>query len=104
SRLDALHAAMLRVKLPFVDEWNERRREAARRYDELLRDVPGLVTPELVDEHVFHQYTVRVLGGRRDEVRDRLAAAGVATLVYYPVPLDRLLVFAHLCGRCPASD
>ncbi|HEX7039023.1 MAG TPA: DegT/DnrJ/EryC1/StrS family aminotransferase [Trueperaceae bacterium] len=104
SRLDALHAAMLRVKLPFVDEWNERRREAARRYDELLRDVPGLVTPELVDEHVFHQYTVRVLGGRRDEVRDRLAAAGVATLVYYPVPQDRLPVFAHLGGRCPASD
>ncbi len=104
SRLDALQAALMRVKLPLVDAWNERRREAARRYGELLRGVPGVVAPEVTAEHVFHQYTVRVPGGGRDAVRERLAADGVATMVYYPVPQDRLPVFAHLGGRCPVSD
>ena len=104
SRLDALQAALLRVKLPHVDAWNERRREVARRYEELVGEVPGVVTPEVTDEHVFHQYTVRVLGGRRDVARDRLAEAGVATMVYYPVPQDRLPVFASMAGSCPVSD
>ena len=104
SRLDALQAALMRVKLPWVDAWNERRREAARRYGELLRGVPGVVAPDVTPEHVFHQYTVRLPGGGRDAVRERLAAAGVATMVYYPVPQDRLPVFAHLGGRCPVSD
>ena len=76
----------------------------ARRYEELLGEVPGVVTPEVTDEHVFHQYTVRVLGGRRDVARDRLAEAGVATMVYYPVPQDRLPVFASMAGSCPVSD
>src|SRR5690606_2594651 len=98
SRLDALQAAMLRVKLPFVDEWNERRREVAQRYDDLLAGVPGVVTPEVTPGHVFHQYTVRVLGGRRDAVQEALRQAGVATMVYYPVPQDRLPVFARLGG------
>jgi dTDP-4-amino-4,6-dideoxygalactose transaminase len=104
SRLDALQAAMLRVKLPRVDAWNERRREVASRYEQLLAGVPGVVTPEVTPEHVFHQYTVRVLGGRRDAVQAALQQAGVATMVYYPVPQDRLPVFSHLGGACPVSD
>jgi len=104
SRLDALQAAMLRVKLPRVDAWNERRREVASRYEQLLAGVPGVVTPEVTPEHVFHQYTVRVLGGRRDAVQEALRQAGVATMVYYPVPQDRLPVFARLGGGCPVSD
>jgi len=104
SRLDALQAALLRVKLPRVDEWNERRRLAATRYGELLDGVPSIVTPEVTPEHVFHQYTVRVLGGRRDAVRERLARDGIATMVYYPLPQDRLPVFARLGGGCPVSD
>jgi dTDP-4-amino-4,6-dideoxygalactose transaminase len=62
------------------------------------------VTPEVTPEHVFHQYTVRVLGGRRDAVQAALQQAGVATMVYYPVPQDRLPVFSHLGGACPVSD
>lgn len=104
SRLDALQAAFLRVKLPHVDNWNERRREAALRYDELLRGVTGVVAPEVTPEHVFHQYTVRVLGGRRDVVRERMAEAGVATMVYYPVPQYRLPALSHLGGTYPVSD
>src|SRR5690606_6066596 len=104
SRLDALQAAFLRVKLPHVDAWNEGRRATARRYGELLADVPGVVTPEIVDGHVFHQYTVRLLGADRDQVQKRLSDAGIGTMVYYPVPQDRLPVYSGMGGACPVSD
>mgnify|MGYP001199726480 FL=1 len=104
SRLDALQAALLRVKLPRVDAWNERRRDVARRYGELLADIADVVAPEITPEHVFHQYTVRVLGGRRDAVRERLERAGVATMVYYPAPIHRSPVFANAGAYCPTSD
>ena len=93
SRLDALQAALLRVKLARIDEANEGRRRAAARYGMLLADVPGVETPEVTDGHVFHQYTVRVRGSRRDAVRARMDEAGVATMVYYPVPIHRLPVY-----------
>jgi dTDP-4-amino-4,6-dideoxygalactose transaminase len=95
SRLDALQAAFLRVKLRHVDGWNEARRQVASRYNELLAGLPGLVLPEVSPGHVFHQYTVRVLGGR-DRVAEALAREGVGTMVYYPVPLHRLPVYAHM--------
>src|SRR5690606_21430678 len=83
---------------------NEGRRAAARRYGELLADVPGVVTPEIVDGHVFHQYTVRLLGNDRDQVQKRLSDAGIGTMVYYPVPQDRLPVYEGMGGGCPVSD
>lgn len=95
SRLDALQAALLRVKLPHTAEANRSRRTAAARYGELLGDVDGLVVPEVSPGHVFHQYTVRVLGGRRDAVQAALDAQGIQTMVYYPVPIHRLPVYAH---------
>lgn len=96
SRLDALQAALLRVKLRRLDEFNEGRRGAALRYGELLAELESegaLTTPEVTDGHVFHQYTVRVHGGRRDEVRARLAEDGIGTMVYYPIPCHRLPVY-----------
>lgn len=95
SRLDELQAAILRVKLPFLDGWNEGRYQAARRYQELLADVENIVTPYLDPKarHVFHQYTVRVRGGRRDEVQKRLAEQGISTMIYYPVPLHRMPMY-----------
>ena len=93
SRLDALQAAVLRVKLRHVDEHNRGRREAAARYGEMLEGVPGVVPPQVTDGHVFHQYTVRVTGGRRDELRAALDERGVSTAVYYPVPCHRLPVY-----------
>jgi dTDP-4-amino-4,6-dideoxygalactose transaminase len=95
SRLDALQAAFLRVKLPRVDAWNERRQRAAARYRELLADVPGLTLPVVRSGavHVFHQFTVRVHGGRRDALRKALAEAGVDTMVYYPKPVHLLPVY-----------
>lgn len=93
SRLDAMQAALLRVKLARIDAANEGRRRAAAHYGELLAGVPGVVAPAVTDGHVFHQYTVRVRDGRRDVVRARMDEAGVATMVYYPVPIHRLPVY-----------
>ncbi len=106
SRLDALQAAVLRVKLQVVEEWNARRREVAARYHEALAGVKGLILPseQPYAYHVYHQYTVRVLGGRRDEVRQRLADAGIGTMVYYPVPVHRLPVYAWPEGTLPQAE
>ncbi|WP_414578349.1 DegT/DnrJ/EryC1/StrS family aminotransferase [Anabaena sp. CCY 9402-a] len=100
SRLDTLQAAILRVKLPYIDQWNEGRRAVAKAYNQLLADVPNVVTPELADGHVFHQYTIRILDGKRDQVQKYLAAQGISTMIYYPVPQDQLPVYK---GQYPAN-
>jgi dTDP-4-amino-4,6-dideoxygalactose transaminase len=95
SRLDALQAAILRVKLPFIEQWNEARRDAAARYDDLLKDVQELtLPPRIFPGHVYHQYTVRIAGGKRDVVAKAMNEAGVSTMVYYPVPCHHLPVYA----------
>ncbi len=104
SRLDTLQAAILRVKLPHVEAYNEGRRRVAARYNAAFADVPGVVVPEAVDGHVFHQYTVRVLGGRRDAVAEALGAQGIQTMIYYPIPQDRLPVYAGQYPANPVSD
>jgi dTDP-4-amino-4,6-dideoxygalactose transaminase len=97
SRLDALQAAFLRAKLPHLDAWNGARRAAAARYRELLSGIPGLTLPVEREgaHHVYHQYTVRVGGGRRDALQAALAAAGVGTMVYYPKAVHQLPVYAR---------
>lgn len=106
SRLDTLQAAILRVKLPHIDAWNEGRRRVAARYDELLRPIEGLSTPHIgpAVTHVFHQYTVRILGGRRDAVQARLAERGIGTMVYYPTPVHKLPVYSHLGLTLPEAE
>jgi dTDP-4-amino-4,6-dideoxygalactose transaminase len=88
SRLDELQAAILRVRLQSLDEANVRRRAAASVYGTLLEDVAGVILPRIPSDslHAFHQYTIRVTEGRRDDVRMRLARVNVASAVYYPVP------------------
>jgi dTDP-4-amino-4,6-dideoxygalactose transaminase len=100
-RLDTIQAAMLRVKLPHLDSWNEARRWHAARYHEALSglDVVRPVARPGV-EHVWHLYVVRV--EERDEVRSRLAAAGIETGIHYPVPVHLQPAFAHL-GYAPGS-
>ena len=104
SRLDALQAALLRVKLPHVEAANAARRRAAARYDRLLAGADGLVTPAPVPGHVYHQYTVRIPDGRRDAVQAALRARGVETAVHYPVPLHRLPMYAPAGARCPVAE
>ncbi|GAB4311107.1 MAG: DegT/DnrJ/EryC1/StrS family aminotransferase [Candidatus Bipolaricaulota bacterium] len=109
SRLDALQAAILRAKLPHLDEWTAARRRLAARYDELLAGVSGIVLPHRAAgrTHIFHQYTVRVLHGKRDALREHLKAHGIGTEVYYPLPLHLQRCFAHLGyreGELPESE
>ncbi|XZF65626.1 MAG: DegT/DnrJ/EryC1/StrS family aminotransferase [Gloeotrichia echinulata DVL01] len=104
SRLDTLQAAILRVKLPHIDKWNEGRRVVAKTYNQLLADVPGLLTPEIADGHVFHQYTIRVLDGKREQVQKYLAVQGISTMIYYPVPQDQLPVYKGKYPTNPVSD
>ena len=105
SRLDAIQAAFLRVKLSFADAAARVRREVAVQYTAALRDIPGVVAPEVSAGHVVHQYTVRVLGGRRDAVAAALRERGISTMVYYPVPLHRLPVYTeHQGAVLPVTD
>jgi dTDP-4-amino-4,6-dideoxygalactose transaminase len=93
SRLDTIQAAILRVKWPYIDKWNGGRRQVAQTYQELLADVASITTPEVVDGHVFHQYTIRVANGKRDELAKALNEQGISTMIYYPIPQDRLPVY-----------
>ncbi len=104
SRLDALQAAILRVKLPYVAEWNAARRRIAATYHQGLAGLPGVVTPAVTPGHVFHQYTLRIQAGRRDAVRQSLLEQGIGTMVYYPTPLHQLPVYAGQFPPQPVSE
>ena len=95
SRLDSLQAAVLRVKLPRLDQVLAARQRAAARYDELLADTPGVATPWRDPDatHTFHQYTLRLPARVRDHVAEQLAAQGIQTMVYYPTPLHRAVAY-----------
>lgn len=93
SRLDSLQAAILRIKLPLMTDYNNARRNVATIYFELLSKIPGIIPPAVVDGHVFHQYTIRVTTKNRDEVQEKLQERGIGTMVYYPIPQDRLPVY-----------
>jgi dTDP-4-amino-4,6-dideoxygalactose transaminase len=89
ARLDEIQAAILRIKLKRLDQWNARRRELARMYDERLKN-SGVIVPEIpsdIRRHVFYTYTIRVQGGRRDDLRKYLGERGIGTQIHYPVPI-----------------
>ena len=90
SRLDSLQAAVLKVKLNYLDFYNERRKEAALNYSSLLSGHPNIVTPFTsgnCTSHVFHQYTLRIIGADRDGLVQYLNDHEIPCGVYYPVPL-----------------
>jgi dTDP-4-amino-4,6-dideoxygalactose transaminase len=107
-RLDALQAAVLRVKLPHLDRWTAMRRANADRYDALFADAGEAVTVPFRAagrDHIFNQYVIRV--PQRDAVRARLDASGVGTEVYYPVPFHLQECFTPLgykAGDFPAAE
>ena len=107
SRLDTLQAAVLLAKLPHLAAWSGKRREHATYYSKAFAGLSG-VTPPVVgraNEHIFHQYTLRV--ERRDALQAHLKAKGIGCAVYYPVPLHRQECFASLGyaeGRSPESE
>ncbi len=117
SRLDSLQAAILQVKLRYLDTWNEQRRAIASRYHQYLSLFPNIVTPQELPggKGVWNQYTIRVQKGEgleargewRDKVREQLQQQGVGSMVYYPIPLHLQPVYKDLGyqrGRFPVAE
>jgi dTDP-4-amino-4,6-dideoxygalactose transaminase len=132
SRLDALQAAILQIKLPYLDTWNDRRRAVAADYQQHLADLPGIITPQETpgSRAVWNQYTIRVKSptgnredegrglvakplqeenqqNRRDRLRQQLQDQGISSMVYYPFPLHRQPVYQHLGydpGQLPIAE
>lgn len=101
SRLDTIQAAILRVKLRHLDDFNQARQRAAAHYDRELSGLPGIIIPVRAanSSHIFHQYTLRVEGGERNRLRECLENEGVPSMIYYPVPLHMQKAYAHLGYR-----
>jgi dTDP-4-amino-4,6-dideoxygalactose transaminase len=95
SRLDTVQAAILRVKLKYLDSYNEARMAAAQLYDTRLKVCANLVIPSRAtwSNHIFHQYTLRVNEANREELSKFLAGKGIPSMVYYPIPLHSQKAF-----------
>jgi len=91
SRLDSIQAAILDAKLPHLDEYIAARQKAAAYYDKVFANCEQLLIPgrQPHSTHVFHQYTLRVVGADRDKLREGLAERGIPAMIYYPVPLHQ---------------
>lgn len=91
SRLDSVQAAVLRVKLPLLDAYNAARRSAADYYDKAFANNPNILTPKRAvnSTHVFHQYTLRILNGKRNDLQAFLAEKEIPAMIYYPVALRK---------------
>ena len=91
SRLDSLQATVLRKKLPLLDTYNDARRKAADYYDEVFAEHPNILTPSRAENstHVFHQYTLRILNGKRNELQQFLTEKEIPAMIYYPVALRK---------------
>lgn len=93
SRLDSLQACVLRIKLKYINQWNQARRKIAETYNQLLANNPHIITPMMTKGHVFHQYTIRVTNGKREELKEYLGKLGIGSMIYYPIPQDQLPVY-----------
>ncbi|MEN3014534.1 MAG: DegT/DnrJ/EryC1/StrS family aminotransferase [bacterium] len=108
SRLDEIQAAILKTKLKYVDTFNQSRIQIAQRYTELLSDLEEFIIPPRYDEqnyvHVFHQYSVIVKNGLRDDLKEYLKKNGVDTMIYYPYPLHKLPPYDHMNLSLPVAE
>ncbi len=95
SRLDTLQASILLVKLKYLDRWNERRSEIAKKYNDSFKNLDGIITPycEPYNKHIYHQYTIRT--GQRDGLAQFLKERGIQTAVHYPIPLHLQKAFSY---------
>lgn len=93
SRLDSLQAVVLQAKLPKLDKYNQSRKEAATKYSQALASCPEVVVPYIKypeqNSHVFHQYTLRILDGKRDKLMEYLLANEIPCAIYYPIALSK---------------
>ncbi len=105
SRLDSIQAAVLNAKLPYLDQYNSRRRASAMLYNELLSSVEGLIVPTIEkqeDSHVFHQYVLRVKDNKRNGLLAHLQSKDIPCAIYYPIALHEQK--AYLDPRYKQSD
>jgi dTDP-4-amino-4,6-dideoxygalactose transaminase len=96
SRLDNLQAAVLNIKLPYLDAYTKARRNAAQTYDEGLKQLENLLEiPYCIPEsnHVYNQYTLKIKGKKRDKLKEYLAEKGIPTTIYYPCPVHKQQAF-----------
>jgi dTDP-4-amino-4,6-dideoxygalactose transaminase len=100
-RMEGVQGAVLDAKLPYLDQWNAARARHARRYSELLADLPGVILPEapLPEAHVWRLYVIQVRGWDREDLQGELAERGVSTGVHYPIPVPFQEAYAHLGYR-----
>lgn len=102
SRLDSIQAAVLNVKLKYLDEYGQVRRDAAHYYSEQLKafdpEQQYFVTPVELEKstHVYHQYTLKIKNGKRDTLKQYLAEAGIPSMIYYPLPLQEQEAFKQI--------
>ncbi len=90
SRLDSIQAAVLDAKLPFLDQYSQARQDAARKYSKAFEGHANIVAPticDICDCHVFHQYTLRITNGKRDQLMEHLQSKDIPCAIYYPIPL-----------------
>lgn len=104
SRLDSIQAAILNVKLPYLDQYTESRNKAAAYYDNALAGVEQLVIPhrDPHSTHVFHQYTLKVKNNKRDQLLAYLQSKSIPAMIYYPVPLNEQEAYRGI-GRVAGS-
>ncbi len=108
SRLDSIQAAILNIKLRYLDDWNQKREKVAQNYQKLLQYVPGIKLPQAISggKHVWNQYTI-LLENNRDLVKDKLQEQEITTMIYYPISLHLQPVYADLGyekGQLPISE
>lgn len=98
SRLDGLQAAILRVKLRYIDKWNKERQRVGKEYDKLMGN------NNFTEGHIFHQYTIRVKDGKRDELKKYLEEKNVSSMIYYPLPLHKMKPFLNQRCSLPEAE
>ena len=106
SRLDTIQAVVLNAKLPHLDEYCEARYAAAQYYTTALKNINGIITPleQSNSTHVYHQYTLKVLDGKRDALKQYLADNGIPSMIYYPLPLQQQEAFRNITRAAESLD
>lgn len=106
SRLDTIQAVVLNAKLPHLDEYCEVRYAAAQYYTSALKGIDSIITPveQPNSTHVYHQYTLKVLNGKRDALKQYLADNGIPSMIYYPLPLQQQEAFSNITRAAESLD
>ena len=106
SRLDTIQAAILDIKLKHLDEYGKARHDAAAYYTQNLKDVKGIEIPFEAENstHVYHQYTLKVLDGKRDALKKHLEDNGIPSMIYYPLPLQEQEAFQFITRTAESLD